>query len=243
MGVASRAVRGFWLECHGQFREHVPRAGQASSKCGAVRELVSQSRQLRRPARGAVYVSSAAAGYSQIGRSGTRGSRLCCSGNRRVSREGVIPERAFGPASAAARASFEESGTGARCRRGRRQGLDGPRAENGRAAHRARCGSGGRDQARPGAGAGARWRGCGRGVGAVGAGDHVHAGGHGTSRRPLHNVRVDGVASMAPMPSDVAATTQRRWRRDESAAAETRRHVSARRSPSCSCANNYIRPF
>ena len=70
-------------------------------------------------------------------------------------------------------------------------------------------------------------------------------------RCPSHNVRgdgvaamasSDGVASMAPMPSDVAAT-QRRWRRDESAAAETRRHVSARRSPSYNCANNYIPPF
>ena len=44
-------------------------------------------------------------------------------------------------------------------------------------------------------------------------------------RRPSHFARgrrvdrVDGVAAMAPMPSDVAATTQRRWRRDESAAA------------------------
>ena len=53
--------------------------------------------------------------------------------------------------------------------------------------------------------------------------------------------RVDGVASMAPMPSDVAATTQRRWRRDESAAAETRRHVSPRRSPSYNYESNYIR--
>ena len=99
-----------------------------------------------------------------------------------MSREGVIPERAFGSESAAARASVEESGTSPRRRRGRRQGLDGIGAENDYFTDRARRRSGDRDQARPGAGAGARWRGRGGRVGAVGAGHHVHARGHG--RRP-----------------------------------------------------------
>jgi len=61
-------------------------------------------------------------------------------------------------------------------------------------------------------------------------------------RRPLHNVRVDGVASMASRRWRRIDSVAR-WRRDESAAAETRRHVSARRSPSYNCANNYIPPF
>ena len=121
------------------------------------------------------------------------------SRDRRVFGPGVVPERAFGPASAAARASFEESGTGARRGRGRRQGLDGIGAENDYFTDRARCRSGDRDQARPGAGAGARWRGCGRGVGAVGAGDHFYARGYRMKRCPIRTSqrarrwrRVDG---------------------------------------------------
>ena len=56
-------------------------------------------------------------------------------------------------------------------------------------------------------------------------------------------VTVRGSVQSSASREGGASMASRRWRRDESAAAETRRHVSARRSPSYNCENNYIRPF